>query len=94
MVYNLQIHHQSGNVHTDPNNMEAFQGDTSTGNDDRMEIIVFISCLVILLFSLLGVIGVIVLYYKMDCRRRQIMRSKYQAAKSSIINQGNQQLHV
>ena len=74
--------------------MEAFQGNSSTGNDDLMVIIVFVSSLVILLFSLLGVISAIVLYYKMDRQRRQIMRPKYHAAKSSIINQGNQQLHV
>ena len=94
MIYNLLTKDQLGNVHKEPNNMEAFQRDSSTGNDDSMMIIVFVSCLVILLFSLLGVIGVIVLYYKMDRRRRQIMRSKYQAAKSRIINQGNQQLHL
>ena len=94
MIYNLQIHHQSGNLHTQTNNMEEFQGDSSTGDDDSMMIIVFVSCLVILLFSLLGVIGVIVLYYKMDRQRHQIMRTKYEAAKSSIVNKGNQQMHV
>ena len=58
--------------------MEAFQRNSSTG-DDSMMIIIFVTCLVILLLIWLGLIGV---------------TAKYVAAASSIINQGNQQFHV
>ena len=71
--------------------MEALQGSPTIGDGDNMLLVAFVSCLGILLLSVMGAIGVIVLYYHMDRRRRHIMAAKSVAAASNIINQGKQQ---
>ena len=62
--------------------------DTELGEDNVMVLVAFITCLSILLLSLMGVIGVIVLYYRMERRTRDLKAAKSVAI--SFINVENQ----
>ena len=73
----------------------SFQENPTIGSGDNMLVVTaFMSCLMILVLSGLGAIGVIVLYYHMDRRRRHLMAAKSEAAATTIINQGKHQQHV
>ena len=60
------------------------------GGDDSMLLEAFAICLLILVLSLLGVLGVIVLFYRMDRRRRNLLAVKSAVAAITVINHGKQ----